>query len=168
MKVKLLLILMLVASSVFLTGCTAKNPSTTTDTPGQTSTTNENSPQESIDNQDKSVVLDQTLTAVANASGLSNPIKMSVRRKVDDVYLYDEGQGFTVRSTAGDAKFNQQEEVIKQTLKNLGFSISEYTPKNPKSFVVKFIKYKKGNLECTFEIRNIGTTGESELAFGCL
>jgi len=168
MKPKFFLLLMLAVSCVLLTGCVAKSPSSETETPGQTSTTDEGLPQQSTGNQEKSVILDQTLTSVGNAAGLSNPMKMRVRRKVDDVYLNDEGQGFTVRSTAGDQKFTQQAEVVGQTLKSLGFSINEYTPKNPESLVAKFIKYKKESLECTFEIRNIGTTGESELAFGCL
>lgn len=168
MKPNFFLLLTLAASCVLLTGCVAKSPSSETKTPVQTSTADEGLPQQSTGNQEKSVILDQTLTAVGNAAGLSNPIKMRLRRKVDDIYLNDEGQGFTVRLTAGDQKFSQQAEVVGQTLKDLGFSIKEYTPQNPKSLVVKFIKYNKENLECTLEIRNIGTTGEGELAFGCL
>lgn len=154
--------LVIIISLFIFTGCTSQNSN-----PEQAETEDKNISKTST-NQQKSTTLNEVLTAVENASGLSNPLEMRLRRKVDDLSLSDEGEGFTLRLSSDDSKFSENTEIINQTLKNLGFTITESIPQNPQSFVVKFIKYEKSNLKCTLEIRKIGSTGESELSFGCI
>ncbi|MFA6982027.1 MAG: hypothetical protein WC243_03340 [Patescibacteria group bacterium] len=171
MKQKYFSLLALVPICFLLTGCTDKDASETSSTLDQTvdiTTSDGGASDNPVTNKTAQVTVDQVLSLVGDAAGLSNPMAMRLRRTVDNVSLNDEGMGYTVRSISGDQRFVQQEQAISDEMRGLGFTVKESKPESPDTFITKFIKYEKGNTKCTFEVRRVGTTGQSDLTFGCL
>jgi hypothetical protein len=166
MKSKFLHILPLLPLCFLLTACTSKDSTGSTDPTVPVS--NETPAEEKTVTQSKQVTIDQVLSEVGLVTGLSDPMEMRLRRTVDSYSLDDEGKGYTVRAATGDQRFVQWTDIIREEMRSLGFTVAEATPKNADSLVTKFIKYGKGGIKCTVEVRKVGTSGQSDFTFGCL
>jgi len=168
MKNKITIISLLIISSVLLTACTKTEPNTNATAPSKKSDT---VTKNSINEKLVEIRKEEVFAAVETATDLINPEKMVMRRKVDDIYFNDEGEGYLIRLDKDDEKLPQLEENVDKTLKKLGLLRKEYSPDSDSSPVVKYIQYTGKNLKCTLETRYMSKITENparDFTFGCL
>ncbi len=170
MKSKLFILLLLVASTFLLTGCTlnsAQNSDADSQNVEEDVSVND-TPKTQVSAEKKDAEIENILDIVSNTTGFTGASAMRLRRNVDSVSLDDEGKGFLVRMASSDEKLTTNEEIISVEMSGLNYEVKKFEPKS-NSLVTKFYKFTNPNdVECTLEIRKVGTTGQSDLSFGCL